>query len=134
MKPPRDPLIGQIAKMKQLRPTMRDERLPLYTTPLRTQYVGIQAVKPRMLSQQASVGNQEAYKPHLRSLPVRSVSEDSVLRPIDGRGMMPMHDRSTQAAQPFDGLSLLGLQKKARMNSGNVDFTQTRAPIIYSFS
>jgi len=134
MKPPKDPLIGKFTNIKQMRPAGRDERLPLYTTPLRTKYVGIQGLKPRMVSQQASIGNSEAIRPHLRSLPIRSVTQDAVLRPIEGRGMMPMHDRSSQAARPFDGLGLLGLQKKARVNKGNVDLTQTRAPVIYSFS
>ena len=135
MKPPKDPLAGKLNKInKQMRPTGRDGSLPLYTTPLRSNYVGIQGVKPRMLSQQASVGNQEAIKPHLRSLPIRSMSEDKVLRPIEGRGMMPMHDRSDIAARPFTGMDLLGLQLKARYNKGNVDFTQKKAPVIYSFS
>lgn len=134
MRPPKDPLTGKLNKIKQMRPSGRDATLPLYTTPLRTKYVGIQGVKPRLLSQQASVGNQEAIKPHLRSLPIRSVSEDQVLRSIEGRGMMPMHDRSDIAARPFTGLDLLGLQLKARYNKGNVDFTQKKGPVIYGFS
>ena len=127
MIPPRDPVIGKFGgKIKQMRPVMRDQTLPLYTTPLRTKYVGIEGVKPRQLSLQASVGNREADAPHLRSLPLRNVS-----KPIDNAGVYRSNDRSNQAARPFDGLSLLGLQKKARFNKGNVDYTQ-RPPIIYS--
>ena len=129
MIPPRDPVIGKNGKIKQIRPMMRDQTLPLYTTPLRTKYVGIEGVKSRMLSQQASIGNQEANSPHLRSLPLRNVS-----KPITHAPAYCSHDRSNQAARPFTGLSLMGLQKKARYNKGNVDYTQTRAPIIYSFS
>ena len=129
MIPPRDPVIGKSGKIKQMRPMLRNQTLPLYTTPLRTKYVGIEGIKPRQLSLQASVGNREADAPHLRSLPLRNVS-----KPIDNAGVYRSNDRSNQAARPFDGLSLLGLQKKARFNMGNVDYTQTRAPIIYSFS
>ena len=129
MIPPRDPVIGKNGKIKQMRPIMRNQTLPLYTTPIRTRYAGIQGVKPRMLSQQASIGNHEADKPHLRSLPLRNIS-----RPINYAPAYCSHDRSNQAARPFTGLSLLGLQKKPRHNMGNVDYTQTRAPIIYSFS
>ena len=130
MIPPRDPVIGKFGgKIKQMRPVMRDQTLPLYTTPLRTKYVGIEGVKPRQLSLQASVGNREADAPHLRALPLRNVS-----KPIDNAGVYRSNDQSNQAARPFDGLSLLGLQKKARYNKSNVDYTQTRAPIIYSFS
>ena len=136
MKPPNNPLAGKKAfrEAKQMRPANRDQRLPLYTTPLRTNYIGIEGLKPRMLSQQASIGNQEACKPHLRSLPIRSTSEDVNLRPVEGRGVLPTHDRSNQAARPFTGLDLLGFQKKARYNKGNVDFTQKKAPVIYSFN
>ena len=134
MKPPRDPLAGKIAKIKQMRPSGRDETLPLYTTPLRTKYSGSEKAKPRLLSQQASVGNHEAVKPNLRSLPIRSLSEDKYLRPIQGRGMLPMHDRSNVPAIPFTGLDVLGFQYKARYNKGNVDWTQKRAPVVYSFN
>ena len=136
MKPPKDQIAGRktFLEAKQTRPTHRDQRLPLYTTPLRSNYIGIEGLKPRMLSQQASVGNQESFKPHLRSLPLRSTSEDVNLRPVEGRGVLPTHDRSNQAARPFTGLDLLGFQKKARYNKGNVYFTQKKAPIIYSFN
>ena len=128
MIPPRDPVIGKFGgKIKQMRPVMRDQTLPLYTTPLRTKYVGIEGVKPRQLSLQASVGNREADAPHLRSLPLRNVS-----KPIDNAGVYRSHDRSSQAARPFTGLSLMGLQQKARHNMGNVDYTQRKFPIIYS--
>ena len=128
MIPPRDPVIGKFGgKIKQMRPVMRDQTLPLYTTPLRTKYVGIEGVKPRQLSLQASVGNREADAPHLRSLPLRNVS-----KPIDNAGVYRSHDRSNQAALPFTGLSLMGLQKKPRHNMGNVDYTQRKFPIIYS--
>ena len=129
MIPPRDPVIGKNGKIKQMRPMMRDQTLPVYTTPIRTSYAGIQGVKPRQLSQQASIGNQEANSPHLRSLPLRNIS-----KPINYAPSYCSHDRSSQAARPFTGLSLMGLQKKARFNNSNVDYTQTRAPIIYSFS
>ena len=125
---PPPPSIGKFEKIKRLR-AVRDQTLPLYTTPIRTRYAGIQGVKPRMLSQQASIGNHEADKPHLRSLPLRNVS-----KPITHAPAYCSHDRSNQAARPFTGLSLMGLQKKARFNNSNVDYTQTRAPIIYSFS
>ena len=134
MKPPKDPLARHATAAKQLRPNGQDQTLPRYTTPLRTKYIGIEGVRPRQLSQQASVGNQEAFKPHLRSLSMRNMSQDPVLRPVLGRGMPLTHDRSMMAARPFTGLDLLGFQKGPRYNHGNVDFTQKSAPIIYSAS
>ena len=122
---PPPPSIGKFEKIKRLR-AVRDQTLPVYTTPIRTSYAGIQGVKPRQLSQQASIGNQEANSPHLRSLPLRNIS-----KPINYAPSYCSHDRSSQAARPFTGLSLMGLQKKARHNMGNVDYTQ-KPPIIYS--
>ena len=127
MIPPRDPVIGKNGKINQMRPIMRNQTLPFYTTPIRTSYAGIQGVKPRMLSQQASIGTNEADKPHLRALPLRNVSKKINYAPA-----YCSHDRSSQAARPFTGLSLMGLQKKARFNKGNVDYTQRKFPIIYS--
>ena len=133
MKPPKDPLAGALRKEKQMRPKGHDETLATYTTPLRTKYTGIEGVTPRFLSQQQSIGTHDAFAPHRRSLPIKSVSTDPNLHPTMFGGARPMHDRSIMAARPFTGLEPLGFERQPRLNKGNVDFTQ-KPLLIYSFS
>ena len=88
---------------------------------------------PRFLSQQQSIGTHQAFAPHRRSLPIKSVSTDPNLHPTMFGGARPTHDRQIMAARPFTGLDKLGFERQPRLNKGNVDFTQ-KPLLIYSFS
>ena len=133
MRPPTDPLAGKLRAEKQMRPRGHDETLPTYTTPLRTKYAGTEGVTPRFLSQQQSVGTHQAFAPHRRSLPIKSLSTDPNLHPTMFGGARPTHDRQIMAARPFTGLDPLGFERQPRLNKGNVDFNQ-KPLLIYSFS
>ena len=101
--------------------------LPLFSTSVSRKYHQIEGTKPRLLSQQESIGTQEAMHPKRRELPLRGVSGPTAvhsLRPYKQGGMLPTHDGPRPVAQPFTGLQPLGFQAKPRYNGGNYDFKQ----------
>ena len=121
-------------KAKQLRPKATDKTLPTYTTP-GFKYLGIEGRKPGREGLMQSVGNREGFSPHLRSMPIRSLSGphlDPSFR-VSKTGLFnPVFDTSIVAARPFNGMSKLGMLHSTRYHHGNSDFKQKNQPIIYT--
>ena len=132
MKPPNDTLskrTGGHQKIKQLRSKGKDVTLPEFHTALESRYLGLERANVSQLGQLQSIGNQEAFAPHRKALPLKDVRG---LRNTQAVMVEPNMGPAVYTANPIHFLSPLGIQRKTRQNDGNSDLKKQR-PLIEGY-